>query len=650
MNAIETSRAIRLVDLLVPSICVLWSVWLMVPWNPAPFAQAPLDNGYTIFSHIAFAQGKPWGAGTLHTTGPLGFLRFPFFQEHTFTLLILGLGALGATLALLIHEVVRHNLPAWLRLPVILGTTWVLSFSDDAGWMLVLLTSHLLLPPVTTSSQWSLRPGASWSTWPIPLGLAASALAANVKGTFLLMAAVIAGEIAALELGGRRAPVVSASFVTSIWLIALLSGFRFGDWPPYLQHILGSLSGYPESFSKAGSPLIAALLVSVTLAFLALAARSGSNAAGRLAVVVRWTALAFLLWIVAKGALVRQDRTHEIRSIMVIAIFFGLFVAMHFRAWSPGVGALAFLPAVGLVSIILLPKSEPPPVRSNSSHRVDPFLAFVKDGTATALARDAQARREVAREVPRPWTPASSIAVFGTYQTLALGHPGRYVALPIIAPYEVWSPWTSRRERDFLKGPDAPDYLLYTTSPTSAELALILTTYYAEVDRGSHHRLLRRRFTPLTVTRRVVFDRQVNAGDTIEIPPAGREGPSIAQVSYTKTITNNLISSAYQPPEAFLVLLRGGAPLARIRMNSLLSTEGIVLAGRAGNWDGVSVALHQIRFDLLDTERTEATVIAFEARGAAGNQWTRYFGRQLHVRIYLPEFNQDTRGHQPLDR
>jgi hypothetical protein len=228
--------------------------------------------------------------------------------------------------------------------------------------------------------------------------------------------------------------------------------------------------------------------------------------------------------------------------------------------------------------------------------------------------------------------------VFGTYQTLALGHPGRYVAMPIIAPYEVWSPWTSRRELDFLMGPDAPDYLLYTTSPTSAEVALALTARYEEVERGPLHRLLRRRVTPFRVTKRDVFEGDIEVHDRIEIPTSWRAGAAIAQIRYTKTIMNTLISSVYQPPEAFLVLFRGNTPFARVRMNALLSPDGIVLASRPGTWDGSPLALHGIRFDLLTNERIEATALGFEARGVTGNDWLRYFGRRLHLRIYVPDF------------
>jgi hypothetical protein len=87
-------------------------------------------------------------------------------------------------------------------------------------------------------------------TWPLLLDHGVCALAANVKGSFLLMAGVLAAELAALELRGRRAPAVSASFALLIAVLARLAGMRIGDWVPYTKHIIDSLRGYAESFSE----------------------------------------------------------------------------------------------------------------------------------------------------------------------------------------------------------------------------------------------------------------------------------------------------------------------------------------------------------------------------------------------------------------
>ena len=188
-------------------------------------------------------------------------------------------------------------------------------------------------------------------------------------------------------------------------------------------------------------------------------------------------------------------------------------------------------------------------------------------------------------------------------------------------------------------GRNAPEYLLYTTSPASAELALAITRAYAEVDRGLQFRLLHRRAIPLNVRKRVVFDKLVDARHTVEIPREWRDHAVIAEVRYQKTFSNAVLSLLYQPAESLVVLFQGSSVLARIRMNSLLSGEGIVLSNRPGVWDGRPSAMHGMRFGLLTDERLDATAIGFDAEGLGRGRWDRYFSSEVHLRIYIPEFS-----------
>jgi hypothetical protein len=620
------------------SVCgVLWSVWLLVPWVPRVFVQRASDAGYVIFSHIAFAQGEPWGSSTLHTSGPLGFLRFPFFYRPTYVLLLLGNAAIAAAVALLLYHLTGLGVPTWARLPFVAGATWTFSLSDDPVWLFALLVSQLLIPGVSRSQHWSLRPDPRWLTWPLLLDLGVCAVAANVKGSFLLMAGVLAAELTVLELRGRRAPALSASFVLLVAVLARLAGMRIGDWGPYTKHIIGSLSGYAESFSQAGPRAQGGVLIMSVFLFLAFAAFHAWHSPDRFEALVRWGALATLVWMVAKGPLIRQDGIHQLRAITSLGAFFAIYVVARRDEWGLRGRVACLLPALALSALFVVVVAGTPPRRLSIELRLNRFSSFLREGMAAPTAKDARARNEAAAKLQSAWSPTGSVAVFGTDQSLLLGHSGRRVALPIVASYEIWSPWTSRREREFLMGPDAPDYLLYTASPASGELALALAARYSEAERRPHYGLLRRRPAPLDVNKRVVFESSVDAGHRIEIPPDWRKGPAIAEVRYTKTLTNTLISAVYQPPEAFLVLFKGPTTVAKIRMNSLLSAEGIVLSSAPGVWDGKARALHGIRFGLLTDERVDATALGFEARGLAGNTWTRYFGPRIHVRIYIPE-------------
>lgn len=635
-----TVLARRFLDVSVSVGAVLWAVWLLVPWVPAPFKCKPTDGAYVIFSHIAFSEGQPWGTSTLHTSGPLGFLRFPVFYEPTYFLLLFGNALVAAATALLLDHLVGRGVALWARLPIVAAATWMLSISDEGIWLIAFPVSQLLIPKVTPSRRWSLRPQADWTSWPLVLSLVVCAVAANMKGTFLLMAAVLAAELAALELSGRRLPVISASFVLAIAGIAWSAGLGFEDWGPYARHILDSLSGYAESFVLAGSVAQGAALIVSVMLLLAVDAFQARRSSNRFEALVRWGALAVLVYMNAKGALVRQDFIHELRAAASLGAFFMAYVVVRRHEWDPRSRLVASATALGLATLFIVAFAAKVEAagHSNFTLPLGQFKAFRRRGMGAAAALDARARSEVEAAIDRPWSPTGSVAVFGSYQSLLLGYSGPRVMFPIVASYEVWSPWTSRRQRDFLRGPDAPDYLLYTESPTSGELALTLAARYAEVERRPAFELLRRRPVPLSLHKRVVFEGNVAARDRIEVPADWRNGPAVAEVRYAKTFFNTVISAFYQAPEAFLVLFDGPRAMAKIRMNSLLSEEGIVLSGKPGVWGGAPEALLGNRFGLLTDERVDATALGFEAAGAAGDDWNSYFVPSLHVRIYIPEF------------
>lgn len=151
MSGGASPRRSRLLDVTLSLCGVLWSVWLLVPWVPRAFARGPRDGAYVIFSHIAFAEGEPWGSSALHTSGPLGFLLFPFFHRPTYVLLVLGNAAVAAAVALLLYHLAGLGMATWARLPFVAGATWAFSLSDDAVWLFALLVSQLLIPEVSRS-------------------------------------------------------------------------------------------------------------------------------------------------------------------------------------------------------------------------------------------------------------------------------------------------------------------------------------------------------------------------------------------------------------------------------------------------------------------------------------------------------------------
>jgi hypothetical protein len=65
-----------------------WAILWSFPWKFRKAAALPTDLSFTPLTHTFFAQGRPWGADTLHTSGIWGFLRFPMFDPGTFALFV----------------------------------------------------------------------------------------------------------------------------------------------------------------------------------------------------------------------------------------------------------------------------------------------------------------------------------------------------------------------------------------------------------------------------------------------------------------------------------------------------------------------------------------------------------------------------------
>ena len=424
-----------------------------------------------------------------------------------------------------------------------------------------------------------------------------------------------------------------AAFVAAIVLLAAASGFQIADWDPYVRHVLDSVGGYAQAFALAGSGKRPALLVATVLLMLAIIVQDAWRAPKRAQPLLRVGFLAALVGLVVKAALVRQDPVHEMRAFAALGVLFACHVARHALQWPTRTKLLASLSAAGFAVLLAVTAETPFAI----VHQAGELASFMRDGTTVLAQQDRLARAEAAGKVPRPWPPDSSVAAFGSYQSLLLGHRGHRVAMPFVASYEIWSPWASRRERKFLTGSGAPDYLLYTASPASAAVALALTARYEEVDRGAGYRLLRRREHPLPLTQRLLFAGDLVAAQRFVLAPQWRSRTLIAEVRYIPTLLTRAMSALYQPPQAFLVLFKSAEPYAKVRMNALLSNEGIVLSSAPGVWDGRPAALHGIRHGLLTDAHVEATAIGFEAQSAIGDGWERYFHPRVTVRLHAIE-------------
>jgi hypothetical protein len=112
-----------------------WAILWGFPWKFQTPAHWPTDASFTPLAHAFFAQGRPWGTHTLHTSGIWGFLRFTFYNPETFSLFVCANVALAALIGWYFADRSYH-LPRrrWVLLLASAALLPLLSASDDARW------------------------------------------------------------------------------------------------------------------------------------------------------------------------------------------------------------------------------------------------------------------------------------------------------------------------------------------------------------------------------------------------------------------------------------------------------------------------------------------------------------------------------------
>ena len=114
---------------------IAWGILWSFPWKFHTPGHWPTDSAFTPLAHTFFAEGRPWGVHTLHTSGIWGFLRFPNYNAETFRLFVATHVALGALIGWFFADRSFH-LPKrrWVLLLTSAALLPLLAASDDARW------------------------------------------------------------------------------------------------------------------------------------------------------------------------------------------------------------------------------------------------------------------------------------------------------------------------------------------------------------------------------------------------------------------------------------------------------------------------------------------------------------------------------------
>jgi len=602
----------------------LWAVVWSFPWhlNLPPLTQR--DAGFTPYAHRFFAEGRPWGTDTLHTSGIWGFLRFPFYDADTFSLFVL----CHLLLAVLIgwyFAVSGARLPRWRTVywGVAAALLPMLGMSDDARWYV----------PVFALLEWRNR--AQDARDPLAVGLAlAVALGLHTKGNFLIAAILLVSSLLVCDLMERRRPRTVAFIVCFALVLLLLGGGDLPGFGRHLLHVFESTSAYSTVFSLSYSPVMPALfLIAVMLA----------SAARALAVEHRWqwplaSVYALLLFFLYKGAFVREDAVHVSRTVTAFVLIVATGAVARLSSGEGTQDARRRRTVLGLEGAALLLSLSPlihGDVRGRLEHDVSTHLAALPSFLTSSSEEKARANEanfvRIRRADPLRAVDGS-IAAVGTYQVPMLAHGLRPETIPIIAHYEVWTPRAAAQIDAYFSSAQAPKFVLRTSSYASAANELTLAQHYEPVSSGKHHVLLERRTEPLALTWHTVLEREVAWGESLAIPEEYRRSLLIAEVEVDPNLLGRVVGLLHHPAHVEMILTKTDGTESRIRINPALARDGIVVAGYEGSWYGLNRVFHRPRHPLLTQVESRVDAVTFRAR-TVGRDASALFGPAIRVRI-----------------
>ncbi|MBW2160708.1 MAG: hypothetical protein JRH14_12245, partial [Deltaproteobacteria bacterium] len=220
-----------------------WAILWSFPWKFHRLADLPTDLSFTPLAHVLFAEGRPWGMETLHTSGVWGFLRFPFFYPGTFSLFVFAHIALGALIGWFFADrsfhLPRHR---WVLLLASAALLPLLSASDDARWYIPIFGLLILR---TLDRSPGVRSALVWA-----LALAA-ALSIHAKGNLFIATVVVAAALLAADLYQRRMPWTVLLIVAFTIGLLYAGGGDLAGFARYTIHVVESTRAYPEAFSQS---------------------------------------------------------------------------------------------------------------------------------------------------------------------------------------------------------------------------------------------------------------------------------------------------------------------------------------------------------------------------------------------------------------
>jgi hypothetical protein len=225
------------------------------------------------------------------------------------------------------------------------------------------------------------------------------------------------------------------------------------------------------------------------------------------------------------------------------------------------------------------------------------------------------------------------VGVVGTFRVPTIAHGIDEAVPPVVAHYEVWSPWTVGLFEDYLQSEDrAPDYMIRSAEFPAATNEITLARYYDEIDKGRWYRVLQRRTVPRRVRVTPIIDQPIEFGEEIRIPREFRHRLLVATVDLRLNWKGRLLATLYQPPSSYLIPNRKLG--SQLRISPIISRYGVVLTKRRRRRKKIN---HRSHHPLLPEVESKVRTLELEAE-LAGYDATQLYEPDIQLRVYVVEF------------
>jgi hypothetical protein len=542
-----------------------------------------LDQSWEWAAHDAWRLGLAHGRELIFTFGPFGFLQTETYIPQTYLLMLAIYVALTVLLVAAVWRIARGN-ALWVIVFVESMCLWDVSQSLFFHLSLALLVGHW---------RHDKQPDKAWTA--IEHSLAAGlALCSLVKFTYLTFALPVLCGIALHEaLRRRRPPWIAATFGGSWLLLWLVAGQPISGIVPFLRNSVEIALGFGHAMGVSGPTieiviyLVASLLV-ITLLGLSLWPKHS-----------RWSliplaCMALLLFLLLKIAFVRHDG-HALTAAVLLLPWSVIFVAL---SWRPRALKSERLTAVCCLAAALLYGS----VAVRNHLETNPWWRLADGvlgwperitaigGVLTGAEELSQAHETAAAriraKVPLPQL-SGTIDVYPFEGAIALAHRLSYVPRPALHSYSAYTPRLSRMDADHLRGPRAPENILFRVRPIdglfpalddSLSWPELLTRYDVRGVAARRFLLLRRSPVPRAYTLTPIGELTGRVGELVNLPVPGTSKPLWATIDLSPTWRGKAAAMIFKPPTVAMVVRGHGGGTGSYRVLPELVGAGFILS------------------------------------------------------------------------